>query len=98
MKKAIVLATALLAAASFAKGGGHGGAHSSGSGHSSGTSTSSSGSGASHSVRGHYTKDGTYVQPYHATNPDNTKVNNWSSKPNVNPYTGKEGTRDPSKP
>ena len=48
----------------------------------------------SHSVRGHTTKDGVYVQPHHATNRDNTKANNWSHKGNVNPYTGKAGTKD----
>lgn len=93
MKKAIVLAVAFLGVAAFAKGGGHS-SHSNRSGHTSGSSSS----GVSHSVGGHYTKDGTYVQPHHATNPDSTKTNNWSSKPNVNPYTGKEGTKDPYKP
>lgn len=44
---------------------------------------------------GYVKKDGTYVQPHYQTAPDNTRVNNWSSKPNVNPYTGKEGTKDP---
>lgn len=50
--------------------------------------------GGSHSVKGHTTKDGTYVASHHATNPDNTKSNNWSQKGNVNPYTGKEGTKN----
>jgi len=49
--------------------------------------------GGSHSVRGHVTKNGTYVQPHRATNADGTKSNNWSQKGNVNPYTGKEGTK-----
>ncbi len=52
-----------------------------------------SSSGGSHSVRGHVTNGGTYVQPHHATNRDSTKANNWSHKGNVNPYTGKEGTK-----
>lgn len=51
-------------------------------------------SGGSHSVRGHTTKKGTYVQPHRQTNPDNSKTNNWSHKGNVNPNTGKEGTKD----
>lgn len=50
--------------------------------------------GGSHSVRGHVTKKGTYVQPHRATNPDNSKANNWSKKGNTNPYTGKEGTKE----
>lgn len=51
-------------------------------------------SGGSHSVRGHVTKKGSYVPSHHATNPDGRKSNNWSHKGNVNPYTGKEGTKD----
>jgi len=50
--------------------------------------------GGSHSVKGHVTKSGTYVAPHRATNRDNTKSNNWSQKGNVNPYTGKEGTKN----
>ena len=46
-------------------------------------------------VSGHVTKTGTYVAPHYRTAPDHTKVNNWSSKPNVNPYSGKAGSRDP---
>lgn len=49
--------------------------------------------GGSHSVRGHVTKNGTYVTPHRATNPDRAKSNNWSQKGNANPYTGKEGTK-----
>ena len=55
---------------------------------------SAKGSGGSHGVRGHATKKGSYVPPHHATNPDGRKSNNWSQKGNVNPYTGKEGTKD----
>jgi hypothetical protein len=49
----------------------------------------------SHSVAGHTTKRGTYVQPHRQTNPDHTRLNNWSTKGNVNPYTGKLGTKKP---
>jgi hypothetical protein len=55
------------------------------------------GGGGSHSVRGYTTKNGTHVTPHHATNPDSSKLNNWSTKGNVNPYTGKKGTKDPAK-
>lgn len=51
----------------------------------------------SHSRDGYVKKDGTYVAPSYASNPNNTKVDNYSSKGNVNPYTGKEGTVDPYK-
>jgi len=52
----------------------------------------------SHHVRSYVTKRGTYVAPHRQTNPDHSKLNNWSSKGNVNPYTGKPGTKDPSTP
>lgn len=53
--------------------------------------------GGSHSVKGHVKKNGTYVQPHRATNPNNTQRDNWSSKPNVNPNTGKPGTKEVEK-
>jgi len=51
--------------------------------------------GGSHSTRGYVTKKGTYVAPYRATNPNQTQRDNFSTKGNVNPYTGKAGTRTP---
>lgn len=42
--------------------------------------------------RGYVKKNGTHVQPHFQSAPDGTKANNWSSKPNVNPFTGKAGT------
>lgn len=51
--------------------------------------------GGSHGVSGYTRKDGTYVAPSHATNPNSSKTDNWSTKGNTNPYTGKEGTKDP---
>ncbi len=65
-----------------------------GSGRSSGARSSGSGS---HAVRGHTTKKGTYVAPARATNPNRTQRDNYSSKGNVNPATGKAGTRTPKK-
>ena len=53
--------------------------------------------GGSHAVKGHVKKDGTYVQPHRATNPNKTQRDNWSSKPNVNPNTGKTGTKEAEK-
>lgn len=46
-------------------------------------------------VRGHTTKNGTYVAPHYRSSPDSSKLNNWSTKGNVNPYTGQAGTKDP---
>jgi hypothetical protein len=51
----------------------------------------------SHNVRGYTKKDGTYVKGHRATNPNKTQRDNWSSKPNANPYTGKKGTKEPKK-
>ena len=53
--------------------------------------------GGSHAVKGHIKKDGTYIQPHRATNPNNTQRDNWSSKPNINPYNGNLGKKDPEK-
>lgn len=94
--KSIIVLIAVLAfgSSAFAKGGG--GGHSS-SGHGShsadyGTSAGSS-SGGSHSTSGYTKSNGTYVAPSHATNPNSSKADNWSTKGNVNPYTGKPGTK-----
>lgn len=46
-------------------------------------------------VRGHFRSDGTYVDPHYRTLPDGSRLNNWSTYPNVNPYTGRQGTADP---
>jgi len=51
--------------------------------------------GGSHSVRAHITKKGKYVAPHFATNRNRTRIDNWSTKGNVNPYTGKVGTKSP---
>lgn len=44
-------------------------------------------------VRGYYRKDGTYVQPHDRTAPNETRNDNWSTRGNVNPETGKPGTK-----
>lgn len=48
-----------------------------------------------HYVRGYTRKNGTYVQPHYQTNPNYTKLDNWSTKGNTNPFTGKAGTVNP---
>jgi len=48
-------------------------------------------------VQGYTKKDRTVVSPYQRTAPNGTQKDNWSSKPNVNPYTGNEGTKEPQK-
>jgi len=49
-------------------------------------------------VRGYTRSDGTYVAPYERTAPDHSLYNNYSTSPNVNPYTGKVGTVNPYAP
>jgi hypothetical protein len=50
-----------------------------------------------HLVRGYAKKNGTYVAPHRQTNPNRTQRDNWSSKGNTNPYTGKAGRKNPRK-
>lgn len=49
------------------------------------------------STKGYVKKDGTHVAPYKSTNPNKTQRDNYSSKGNVNPYTGKKGTKVPTR-
>jgi hypothetical protein len=47
-------------------------------------------------VHGYTTSKGTTVQPYHRTTPDSTQMNNYSTRGNYDPYTGKTGTKPPT--
>jgi opacity protein-like surface antigen len=42
-------------------------------------------------VHGYTKKNGTYVAPHYRSDRDSSFYNNWSTKGNVNPYTGKKG-------
>jgi hypothetical protein len=44
-------------------------------------------------VDGHY-RNGSYVDSHYRSNPDGKLSNNWSTKGNTNPYTGKPGDRN----
>lgn len=46
---------------------------------------------------GYIRKDGTYVSPSYSTRSNRTKLDNFSSQGNYNPYSGKTGTVDPYK-
>ncbi|WP_193314182.1 MULTISPECIES: hypothetical protein [unclassified Xanthomonas] len=46
-------------------------------------------------VKGYYRSNGTYVQPHYRSAPNNTKLDNYSTQGNVNPYTGRQGTVNP---
>jgi hypothetical protein len=48
-------------------------------------------------VRSTVTKKGEYRQSHVRTSPNHTQRDNYSSKPNTNPYTGKKGTRNPKR-
>lgn len=43
-------------------------------------------------VQGYTRRDGTYVAPHYRSEPNSTKLDNYSSQGNFNPYTGQSGT------
>lgn len=49
-------------------------------------------------VQGHVRRDGTYVPPHYRSTPNSTKIDNYSTRGNVNPYTGERGSVDPFAP
>lgn len=44
-------------------------------------------------VNGYTRSDGTYVKGHYRTGANSTKSDNWSTKGNTNPHTGKKGTK-----
>src|SRR5947207_571971 len=92
----LLILFSLISITSYAqRGGSRGGrGHSGSSSRSSSSRSSGSGGGVVH-VRGYTRKDGTYVAPHDRTAPNDTKLDNWSTKGNVNPETGEPGTKDP---
>jgi hypothetical protein len=48
-----------------------------------------------HSTSGYTRSNGTYVQPYVATNPNGTQRDNFGSRGNYNPHSNSYGTRMP---
>jgi hypothetical protein len=46
-------------------------------------------------TKGYVKKNGTYVAPAYKTKPNKTKADNYSTKGNTNPFTGKKGTVNP---
>ena len=91
---ALLLAISVAAQARGGHSGGHGGGGRSGGGHSGG---SSSGTGASHAkqhVSGYSKKTGKRVKAHNRSKADNTQRDNWDTKGNVNPDTGKPGSKN----
>ena len=87
---AMVVATVSGAQAGH-RGGSGGHSHASGRLHTTASGTGSSHS--SHAVSGYTTKRGTHVAPHRQSNSDGTQRNNWSTKGNTNPTTGRAGTK-----
>lgn len=48
-------------------------------------------------VKGYIKKNGTYVQPHYRSSPNRSKLDNWSTRGNYNPYTGRKGAVNPYK-
>ena len=48
-------------------------------------------------VSGYYRKSGTYVAPSYRTRANSTKWDNYSTKGNSNPYSGRKGYKSPWK-
>jgi len=44
---------------------------------------------------GYVRRDGAYVPPSYQTRPNGTRLDNYSTRGNVSPFTGKRGTVDP---
>lgn len=49
------------------------------------------------SVSGYYKSNGTYVQPHYRSGANKSKRDNFSTKGNTNPYTGRKGSKSTSK-
>lgn len=49
-------------------------------------------------VKGHFTKNGTYIAPHYRSVPDHSVTNNWGIKGNYNAVTGKPGNAAPPPP
>ena len=45
-------------------------------------------------VRGYTRSTGTYVMPYYRSSPNSYRFDNYNSRGNYNPYTGRAGTRN----
>ena len=50
---------------------------------------------SNHYVRGYTTRNSTHVIPHHQTNTKFYKVRQLVNEGNINPYTGKAGTKEP---
>jgi hypothetical protein len=44
-----------------------------------------------HYNRGYFRQNGTYVPGHYQTNPNGSRLDNWSTEGNYNPFTGRPG-------
>ncbi len=94
MRGLAIGALILITAASSVCAGGNGGNRDGGGTHKSYSSSHGIGSKSTSTyVHGHTRKDGTYVKGHRRSASDHNFTNNWTTKGNDNPYTGKEGSR-----
>jgi hypothetical protein len=49
-------------------------------------------------VQPYVRNDGTYVEGHHRSAPNSSRLDNYSTQGNVNPYTGQPGTVNPYQP
>jgi hypothetical protein len=50
---------------------------------------------SSHYARPYTTQSGAYNSGHYQTNPNPTQLDNYGTRGNINPYTGRVGTRQP---
>ena len=50
---------------------------------------------SNHYVAPHLNSNGSYTGGHYQTNPNNTQLDNYGTRGNLNPYTGTYGTRRP---
>lgn len=95
MKRTIQVASLvmILAVSCAASAKGSGGGRSHGGGHSSKAATGTGSSSSRTHVSSYTSRRGKYVASHNRSSKDRTKANNWSTKGNVNPDTGKRGTK-----
>lgn len=48
-----------------------------------------------HYTRGYITRSSTYVPSHYGTNPNGSRLDNWSTIGNYNPFTGQPGYKSP---
>ena len=87
MKKSLKFITAIAAVAFTMSASARGGHHSATPSHGTGAKSGST------PVSGYTKKDGTYVQGHGRSKADGSFENNWSTKGNTNPETGKDGSQ-----